>query len=141
MCSLYFNYLLIVKGVPRKTVADRGTENVNSAGSQRFLSRNHSDNISGYQSFQFGKSVTNQRIESSWSQLRRSCTDWWIRFFKEIMHEGIHHNTDYLPLECFKSCFFPLIQKESNDIGIITELDNHPIRRSVQSDRESKPAG
>ena len=57
------------------------------------------------------------------------------------MHEGIYDNTDYLPLECFKFYFFPLIQKESDDIGIITELDNHPIRRSVQSDRESKPAG
>ena len=36
-CNLYFNYLLILKGVPRKTVAGRGTENVNIAGSQRFL--------------------------------------------------------------------------------------------------------
>ena len=31
VCNLYFNYLLIVKGVPQKIVADRGTENVNVA--------------------------------------------------------------------------------------------------------------
>ena len=31
VCNLYFNYLLITKGVPRKIVADRGTENVNIA--------------------------------------------------------------------------------------------------------------
>ena len=31
VCNLYFNYLLIAKGVPRKIVADRGTENVNIA--------------------------------------------------------------------------------------------------------------
>ena len=68
---LYFNYLLIAKRVPRKYLADRGTENVNVAGSQRFLRRNHSDDSSGYQSFQFGKSITNQRIESVWSQLCR----------------------------------------------------------------------
>ena len=68
---LYFNYLLIAKRVPRKYLADRGTENVNVAGSQRFLRRNHSDDSSGYQSFQFGKSITNQRIESCWSQLCR----------------------------------------------------------------------
>ena len=37
VCNLYFNYLLCAKGVPRKVVADRGTENVNIAGSQRFL--------------------------------------------------------------------------------------------------------
>ena len=37
VCNLYFNYLSIAKGVPRKIVADRGTENVNIVGSQRFL--------------------------------------------------------------------------------------------------------
>ena len=62
-----FNYLLIAKVVPRKIVADQGTENVNITGSQRFLRQNHSDDSSGYQSFQFGKSITNQRIESFWS--------------------------------------------------------------------------
>ena len=55
------------------------------------------------------------------------------------MHEGLYDNTDYLPLECFKFCFFPLIQKGSGDIK--GYWNNHPIRRSVQSDRESKPAG
>ena len=76
VCNLYLNYLLIAKGVPGKIVADRDTENVNIAGSQRFFRQNHSDNLSGYHSFQFGKSATNQRIESFWSQLRRSNTDW-----------------------------------------------------------------
>ena len=63
MFNLYLIYLLIVKGVPRKIVADWGTENVNIAGSQRFLRQNHSDNLSGYHSFQFGESITNQRME------------------------------------------------------------------------------
>ena len=84
VCNLYFTYLLIAKEVPRKIVADRGTENVNIAGSQRFLRRNHSDDSSGYRSFQFGKSITIQRIKSFRSQLLRSCRDWWIRFFKEL---------------------------------------------------------
>ena len=139
VCNLYLNYLLIAKGVPRKIVADRGTENVNIASSQRFLRRNHSDSLSGYHSFQFGKSITNQRIESFWSQLRRSCTDWWIRFFKEIVHEGIYDNTDSLQVECFKFCFFPLIQKELDDIK--DYWNNNPIRPSLQSNRESRPAG
>ena len=116
VCNLYFNYLLIVKGVPPKIVADWDTENVNIADSQRFLMWNHSDDSSGYRSFQFGKSTTNQRIESFWSQLCRSCTDWWIRFFKGIVHQGIYDNTDYLQIECFKFFFFPLIQKELDDI-------------------------
>ena len=105
-----FNYLLIAKVVPRKIVADQGTENVNITGSQRFLRQNHSDDSSGYQSFQFGKSITNQRIESFWSKSRRSCTNWWICFFKEIVREAIHNNTDYLQIECFRFFFFNLIQ-------------------------------
>ena len=116
VCNLYFNYLFIVKSFPRKIVAGRGTENVNIAGSQRFSMWNHSDDSSGYRSFQFGKSTTNQRIESFWSQLCRSCIDWWIRFFKGIVHEGIYDNTDYLQIECFKFCFFALIHKELDDI-------------------------
>ena len=59
VCILYFNYLLIAKGVPRKTVADRDTENLNIADSQRFSRLNHSDDSSGYRSFQFEKSITN----------------------------------------------------------------------------------
>ena len=48
MCSLYLNFLLIAKWVPQKIVADRGTENINIAGPQIFLRRNHSDNLSEY---------------------------------------------------------------------------------------------
>ena len=122
-----------------KLAADRGTENVNIAGSQRFLKRNHSDDSSGYQRFEFGKSITNHRIKSFWSQLSRLCTDLWIRFFKELVQAGIYDNTDYLPIECFKFCFFPLIKKELDDLK--DYWNNHPISRSVSSDRESGPAG
>ena len=59
MCNLYLNYLLISKRVPQKILADRGTENVNVAGSQISLRRNHLDNLFGFHSFQFGKSITN----------------------------------------------------------------------------------
>ena len=62
--NLYFNYHLIAKGIPRKIVADRGTEKMNIAGSQRFSRGNHSDDSSAYQSFQFKKSLTNKRIKS-----------------------------------------------------------------------------
>ena len=55
------------------------------------------------------------------------------------MHDGIYDNTDSLQVECFKFCFFPLIQKE---LDITKDYwNNHLIRPSLQSDRESKPAG
>ena len=37
MCNLCFNYLLIVKRVPKKAVVDQSTENVNITGSERYL--------------------------------------------------------------------------------------------------------
>ena len=37
VCNLYFNHLLIAKGLPQKIVADRVIENVNIVRSQRFL--------------------------------------------------------------------------------------------------------
>ena len=58
VCNLYFYYLLIAKGIPQKLVAHRGKENVSIADSQRFFRQNHSDNLSGYQSFQLGKLST-----------------------------------------------------------------------------------
>ena len=78
-------------------------------------------------------------MESFWSQLRCSCIDWWIHFFREIVHEEIYDDTDYLQIDCFKFCFFPLIQKEFGDIK--DYWNNHPIYQSEQSDMESRPAG
>ena len=73
VCNLFVNYLTVIKGVPRKLVVDRGTGNVFIAGSQRFLRRNHKDDLAGHLSFLFGKSIANQRIEAFWFQFRRSC--------------------------------------------------------------------
>ena len=53
-CNLFVNYLTVMKGVPRKIVADRGTENVFTEGSQRFLRRNHEDDLAGHSSFYWG---------------------------------------------------------------------------------------
>ena len=63
-CNLFINYLTVMKGVPRKIVADRGTENVFVGGSQRFLRRNHKDDLAGHWSFLFQKSIASQRIEA-----------------------------------------------------------------------------
>ena len=131
--------MTVIKGVPRKLVADRGTENVFIAGSQRFLRRNHEDDLAGHLSFLFRKSIANQRIEAFWSQFRRSCSDWWIQFFKGLVHSGAYNNTDFLPVECFKFAFFPVIQKELENIK--DNWNSHRIRKSLQSSNEGRPAG
>jgi len=47
-------------GVPRLLRTDCGTENTNLSFIQPFLRRTHSDSFSGFESFRYGKSVTNQ---------------------------------------------------------------------------------
>ena len=71
-----------VGSVPRIIGADYGTENVNVAAIQRFLRRDCEDAFSGFKSFFYGKSVSNQRIEAWWSTRRRSNSDLWMIFLK-----------------------------------------------------------
>ena len=63
-------------GVPRVVRADRGTANVNVCAIQRFLRADSEDLFAGEKSFMYGTSTSNQRIESWWSQLRKSNSDW-----------------------------------------------------------------
>ena len=75
VCNLFINFLIVMKGVPCKVVADRGMENVFIPGSQRFPRRNHEDDLAGYLRFLSWKSVASQRIEAFWPHFRRSCAD------------------------------------------------------------------
>ena len=72
-----------VGGLPRIVRADAGTENVNVSGIQRFLRRNDEDSFGGEKSFMYGKSTSNQRIESWWSFLRK-----WMEFLKKMREDG-----------------------------------------------------
>lgn len=77
-----------VGSVPRILRADNGAENVHvNAAFQRFFRRKSIDVFAGEKSFMCRKSVSNQRIEAWWDQLRREGMDWWD-FFEErqLMH-------------------------------------------------------
>ena len=78
--SIVAKYLLDtirqIKGSPSIVRADYGTENVKVAGIQRFLRRNGRDSFAGINSFVYGKSESNQRIDAWWGQLRKNSTDW-----------------------------------------------------------------
>ena len=120
--------MTVIKGVPRKIVAGRGTENVFIAGSQRFLRRNHEDDLTGHLSFLFQKSIANRKIEAFWSQFRRSCADWWIQFFRGLVLDGVYNNTDFLQVECFKFAFslwFKRNYRISKITGTATIFESH----------------
>ena len=69
-------------------IGDNGTENSTVVGIQRFFRRHSTDALSGTESFMYGRSVANQRIEAWWSFLRKSETGWWINFFRDLRDSG-----------------------------------------------------
>ena len=69
--------------------SDRGTEDTIICGIQHFLRRNAEDLISNKNSFVYGSSTRNQRIECWWSILRRSRLNWWINFAENIVDTSL----------------------------------------------------
>ncbi len=132
-------YLKTVKRlnrVPRLVRSDRGTENGLVRLLQIALRLNHNDTLSGYQSFRYGRSTSNQRVECFWSQLRRMVTHFWINFFKDVRDSGVFDNSDPVHVECMRLCFTQVLQA---DLDRAVELwNNHNIR--PQNNREC-PSG
>ena len=130
--SLYSRFIGKLTAVPRKVVADRGTENVLIAGCQRFTRRLHTDNNAAYNSFQYGKSISNQRIEALWSHLRRSCTHFWINFFKDLIEAGQFDFTNPIEKELVTFVFFDLLKRDLNTFQLSWNV--HAIRPSAYTD-------
>ena len=112
--------------VPQILRADRGSENVLIGGLQRFFRREHGDAFSGVRSFRYGSSTTNQRIEAWWSILRRSRTNWWINYFKDMMDEGIFDSSISYHVEAIRFCYMGILQNELNET--ISLWNSHRIR-------------
>lgn len=125
-----------VGGAPSIVHTDYGTENVKVAGIQRFLRRHGTDSFAGANSFMYGKSVSNQRIEAWWGQLRKNSTDWWINHFKSLRDGGLYSDGDVLHVECLKFCYMLVIRAELQRVAIHWNV--HRIRPSTNPD---SPAG
>ena len=83
--------------------------------------------------------MSNQRIEAYWLQLRKSCTGWWINFFKDLLDPGVYGTTNYIHSECMKFVFTTLLQRE---LDVICDTWNsHRIRNTNTTDATIHPAG
>ena len=126
----YLDCVRQVGGIPKIIRSDCGTENVNVAILQRFF---HNQD----QSFLYGKSSSNQRIEAWWGMLKRGGMDWWINFFKDLRDNcGLYLEDDFIEVECLKFCFMPVIREELHKFAIQWNL--HKIRPSRN---EESPSG
>ena len=123
----YLDYARQIGGTSRVIRADRGTENAgNIAVTQHFFRRLARDDFRAEKSFMYGRSTANQRIEAWWGILRKQCSDWWIKYFKDLRDAGLFCDDDIVHRECLKFCFMDLLQMESHKVAQL--CNRHRIR-------------
>lgn len=132
VASYYVDYIRQLGGTARIIRGDRGTENGNIAATQRFFRRDADDPFANDNSFIYGRSTSNQRIEAWWGLFRRGCTDWWINFFKDMRDSGLFVDDDEIHKECLKFCFMRVLQQELDKVAI--HWNTHRIRPSRNPD-------
>ena len=96
-------------GCPRIIRGDKGTENAQVRDLQRFFRRNGDDAFHGMRSFMYGRSTSNQRIESWWGFLRKQCVEYWLAFFDQIKADG-YFDGGFLDKNLVLFCFLSYIQ-------------------------------
>ena len=133
----YVNCIREVGGTSRIVRANYGTENTFVAAIQRFLRHNSDDSFTADKSFLYGRSVSNQRIEAWWAQLRKGCSNCWIDYFKSFRENGVYCDSNIIHVECLKFCYMDLIREELNRAARL--WNNHRIRPSTKFSKS--PAG
>jgi hypothetical protein len=123
-------------GVPLICRGDAGTENGMVAAMQHFFRRDGNDAFSQEKSFLYGRSVSNQRIEAWWSYLRKTDTNWWMNYFKDLRDQGIYDDSNPVHVECLKFCYMPLLKEELERVA--QQWNLHMIRQSAN---EQSPSG
>ena len=128
IATYYVQAALRHKSIPCVLRADRGTENGHVKTIQVYLRSEHDDELSGENSFVYGKSTGNQRIESFWGQLRRHCVQFWMDLFKDMVSTGQLDTSNKIHMLTLRYCFLHLIRKDLYRMS--QEWNVHPIRRN-----------
>ena len=117
-------------GCPQKLVTDLGTENGIVASIQSFFR----DDV---ESHRYVPSPRNQRIEGWWSYFRKSRTNWWSNFFKDLEERGVFNQAIELQSECLWFCFASLLQIDIDQVK--EHWNTHYIRRSRHDTVSGRP--
>lgn len=99
--SYYLSALEERMAAPRLIRGDRGTENTRIRTIQHMLL--------GEDSFIYGTSTANQRIESWWGILRRQCVQLWMDRF-EALKDGGYFEGDIVDKALVQFCFTNVVQ-------------------------------
>ncbi|OWF51202.1 uncharacterized protein LOC110449483 [Mizuhopecten yessoensis] len=105
------------KGCPSLMRGDNGTENGHVAQMQNFMTRNNT--------FIFGRSTANQRIEMFWFFLRKQCCQYWMDALGVLADEGLF-NESFFDRNLIQFCCMALLQGDLDDM--IRVWNAHNIR-------------
>ena len=109
----------VISGTATKIRADLGSENSYVYGIQTFFRRNDNDKFSVNRSFQYGKSTSNQRVESWWSICKRDTIQKYLDYFNNLRDCGQYDDTDNVHVEALKFSFYGVIQNDHQTFGDI----------------------
>ena len=116
------------KCCPLQTRTDYGTENGTIAAMQCYFRADDDAPFSGEHAHLYGTSTRNQRIENFWSHFKKSCSSWWIQFFKDLIDSGQIDIANELQKECLWFCFNGVIQEALDEMSLY--WNTHNIRSS-----------
>lgn len=133
ICHYFVKCVKSLERLPNIIRADRGTENVNIETMQSFLRSAFDDR----QSFLYGKSTANQRIEAWWSKFKQAGMNSWIEHFKDLESVGIIDTSIDMHKECIRFCYMNLLRTELNNT--VKLWNTHYIRKSSNSEVSGKP--
>ncbi len=136
IANYFLNCVQLVGGTASVIRGDMGTENCRVAAIQRIFRHDSGDSWAGVKSFLYGKSVSNQRIEAWWGQLRKGASDWWIRHFKDLRDRGLYCDANVVHVECLLFCYMAVLREELQKVTRLWNL--HRIRPSTRN-RTSPP--
>ncbi|XP_046582807.1 uncharacterized protein LOC124290155 [Haliotis rubra] len=138
VAGYYLDTVERLHGCPERIRSDAGGENRHVEQMQLLLRHDHNDRFAGSESFLYGSSVHNQRIEFWWGILRKQCVQYWMDMFKHLKNEDLFCG-DYLDKSLVQFCFLDVIQKEIKDVAQTWNF--HQIRANKNSDNPSgKPS-
>ena len=115
VAKFYLDAVRQNEGCPLQTRTDCGTENGVIAGAQCYFRSDDNAPFSGEQAHIFGPSTHNQRIENWWSHFRKTCSSWWINFFKDLVDERQLNLDEDFTNECLWFCFNGVLQSSIDE--------------------------
>ncbi|XP_061193724.1 uncharacterized protein LOC133201956 [Saccostrea echinata] len=137
IANYYIKAVRRKSGCPQRIRADLGTENTYVEQMQKFLRRDHADELAGDKSFLYGKSTHNQRIEWFWGLLRREMGQYYMDMFSEFSRDDSDlFCGDHLDKSLIQYCFMDLIQRDLDSLQLTWNTHTLQSKQNYGTERQ-----